>query len=84
MMNKVMVELKIPVTGVSYDILLPRTISVYQATRLLAEFFKDMVGGAYMPDEDVVLCSMEDGKIYSVNSSVESLKLKNGSKLMLI
>ena len=84
MMNKVMVELKIPVTDASYDVLLPRTLSVDQVTKLLAEFFKDMTGGAYMPDEDVVLCSMEDGRIYHVNSSVESLKLKNGSKLMLI
>lgn len=83
-MSKVMVQLHIPVTGASYDILLPRTLSVCQATKLLAGFFTDMTGGAYMPDEDTVLCSMEDGRIYYVNSSVESLHLKNGSKLMLI
>ena len=37
-----------------------------------------------MPDDTTVLCSMEDGKMYNVNSSVEELHLKNGSKLMLI
>lgn len=83
-MNKVMVQLTLPVTGASYDILLPRTISVSQATKLLAGFFTGIAGGAYMPDKDTVLCSMEDGRIYHVNSSVESLHLKNGSKLMLI
>lgn len=83
-MNKVMIELDIPVTGSSYDILLPRTLSVSQAAKLLSEFFTGLMGGAYMPDEDTVLCSMEDGRIYNVNSSVESLHLKNGSKLMLI
>lgn len=83
-MNKVMVQLMLPVTGASYDILLPRTLSVSQATKILAGFFTGMMGGAYMPDEDTVLCSMEDGRIYPVNSSVESLHLKNGSKLMLI
>lgn len=82
--NKVIVQLCIPVTGASYDILLPRTLSVSQATHLIAGFFAGMTGGAYMPDEESVLCSMEDGKIYNVNSSVEDLHLKNGSKLMLI
>ncbi|MCM1217690.1 MAG: hypothetical protein NC548_24625 [Lachnospiraceae bacterium] len=83
-MNKVMVEINIPVTGSCYDILLPKTLSVAQATSLLAGFFTGMTGGAYIPDEGTVLCSMEDGRIYNVNSSVEDLHLKNGSKLMLI
>lgn len=83
-MNKVMVEVNIPVTGMGYDILLPRTLSVSQATMMLASFFTGMTGGAYMPDEEAVLCSMDDGRIYNVNSSVEDLHLRNGSKLMLI
>ena len=83
-MNKVMVEINIPVTGACFDIMLPRTLSVGQATRLLAGFFTGMTGGAYMPDDETTLCSMEDGRIYDVNSSVEELHLKNGSKLMLI
>lgn len=82
--NKVLVRLYIPVTGANYDILLPRTLSVSQVTRLLSGFFTGMMGGAYIPDEQTVLCSMEDGRIYHVNSSVEELHLKNGSKLMLI
>lgn len=82
--NKVLVQLCIPVTGTSYDILLPRTISVHQAVCLISSFFTGMTGGAYMPEEDSVLCSMEDGRIYSLNSSVEDLHLKNGTKLMLI
>ncbi len=82
--NKVLVQLCIPVTGVSYDFLLPRTLSVMQVIQLLSGFFTGMTGGAYIPDETTVLCSMEDGRIYNVNSSVEDLHLKNGSKLMLI
>lgn len=84
MMNKVMVQLCIPVTGKNYDILLPKTLSVSQATHLIAGFFTGMTGGAYIPNQESVLCSMEDGRIYHVNSSVENLHLKNGSKLMLI
>lgn len=83
-MHKVMVELNIPVTGACFDVLLPRTLSVAQTTRLLAGFFIGITGGAYMPDDAAVLCSMEDGRVYDVNSSVEELHLKNGSKLMLI
>lgn len=82
--NKVLVQVCLPVTEKSYDILIPRTISVRQAACLISSFFTGMTGGAYMPGEDSILCSMEDGKIYCLNSSVEDLHLKNGSKLMLI
>lgn len=82
--NKVLIRLYIPVTGASYDILLPRTLSVSRASGLIAGFFAGTAGGAYMPDNESVLCNMEDGRIYNVNSSVEDLHLKNGSKLMLI
>ncbi len=82
--NKVLVQLCIPATGASYDILLPRTLQVHQVVQLISGFFAGMEGGAYMPDDTAVLCSMEDGRIYNVNSSVEDLHLKNGSKLMLI
>lgn len=83
-MNKVLVQLYIPVTGKKYDVRLPQSISVKQATELLASFFTGMMGGAYIPDADAVLCDMESGIMYNVNSSVASLNLKNGSKLMLI
>lgn len=82
--NKILVWLYIPLTGAGYDILLPRTLSVGQATRLIASLFMGMTGGAYIPDEDAALCNMDDGSIYNVNSSVENLHLKNGSRLMLI
>lgn len=79
-----MVPFSIPATEESYDALIPRTLSVSQVTHLLSAFFVGMIGGAYMPDDESVLCSMKDGRIYHVNSSVESLHLKNGSKRMLI
>lgn len=83
-MNKVLIQLYIPVTGEKYDIHLPQTISVHQATGLIASFFAGMTGGAYLPDTGSTLCDMASGVIYNVNSSVESLHLKNGTKLMLI
>lgn len=83
-MNKVLVQLYLPVTGARYDVRLPEMLSVRQATEIIAAFFKGMMGGAYIPDDCSSLCDMETGVIYNVNSSVESLKLKNGAKLMLI
>ncbi len=83
-MNKVLVQLYIPVAGKSYDIRIPRTLSVAEATELIASFFTGIMGGAYLPDKQASLCDMETGTLYNVNSSVESLHLQNGSKLMLI
>ncbi len=83
-MNKILIQLYIPVTGKKYDIRLPQTLSVNQARELIATFFMGMTGGAYIPDQESVLCDMETGAIYNVNSSVASLHLQNGTKLMLI
>lgn len=83
-MNKVLVELYIPVTGRHFDIKLPQTLSVAKATELIATFFNGEMGGAYIPDEHTSLCDMKTGCIYNVNASIESLHLHNGSKLMLI
>lgn len=83
-MDKILIQLYIPVTGRKYDIRMPQTISVYQANEMVSSFFSGLMGGAYIPDASSCLCDMETGYIYNVNSSIESLHLKNGSKLMLI
>lgn len=83
-MNKVMVQLTIPATGKQYDIMIPVGLSVGEATDLIAEFFAGVTGGGYMPGKDAVLCDMEQGKIFDVNLTVESLGLKNGARVMLI
>lgn len=83
-MSKVMVQLTIPVTGKRYDITIPKSLSVGEATDLIAEFFTGTTGGGYMPGSDAVLCDMKDGRIFDVNASVESLGLKNGAMVMMI
>ena len=83
-MDKVMVSLYIPATGRNYDIRLPQSLSVAQATALISTFFAHSARGAFIPDASSVLCDSESGNIYPVNSSIQELRLKNGSKLMLI
>ncbi len=83
-MNKVMVRLMIPVTGKEYDIVFPVSLSVGVGMHLLGQFFTRLLGGGYMPGRDAALCDMEDGHIFDVNVSVESLGLKNGARVMLI
>lgn len=83
-MDKVMVSLYIPATGKNYDIRLPQSLSVSQATELISVFFANGARGAFIPDASSVLCDRESGNIYPVNSSIQKLKLKNGSRLMLI
>ena len=40
--------------------------------------------GKYKADASAILCDAESGNILNINSSVYELKIKNGSKLMLI
>lgn len=83
-MDKVMVSLYIPAIGKNYDIRLPQSLCVAQATALISTFFVHSARGAFIPDASSVLCDAESGTIYSVNSSIQELRLKNGSRLMLI
>lgn len=83
-MDKVMIALYIPATGKNYDIRLPQSLSVAQAAALISTFFAESARGAFIPDASSVLCDAESGMIYPVNSSIQELRLKNGSRLMLI
>lgn len=83
-MDKVLIQLYIPVTGKCYDIKLPQTITVLKATELISSFFTDVRGGAFLPDEHTSLCDFETGVIFDINASIQQLHLQNGSKLMLI
>lgn len=83
-MNKILLELIVPASGRSFDISVPRQISVYQATQMIICMLEEMNTGEYMPDMAAVMCSADTATPYNVNASIESLGLHNGSGIMLI
>ena len=81
-MDKVLVEIYVPVLDRSFDMFIPKSSSMAQVLELIKKAVKEMSDGRFV--ENTALCHREDGTIININLSVEELEIKNGSKLMLI
>ena len=83
-MDKVLVEIYVPVLARSFDMFIPKSSSTAQVLELIKKAVKEMSDGRFVANENTALCHREDGTIININLSVEELEIKNGSKLMLI
>jgi len=82
-MNELLIEVYVPSIGSVYDISIPYRARVFELVPLIANAVQKLSDGLFIPN-DVVLCNGDLGTIYDYNMSVEDMKLKNGSRLMLI
>lgn len=83
-MNKVLVEVYVPVAKKTCDMLIPPNIMMYEAVELIGRIATEMSDGMFVADKDTVVCRREDGAILNINLSVRELGLKHGSRLMLV
>lgn len=83
-MDKILVEVYVPVAGMSYDVFIPRQSMFYEVQELIEKSVREWVADVFIIWEDTALCFRDTGEIVNINVSVEELGLKNGSKLMLI
>ena len=82
-MDKVLVEVYIPVLDRSVEAFVPPELWGSEALALLKKA-ADMSDGRFVPNEQTTLCRREDGMILNINLSVYELGIRNGSQLMLI
>lgn len=83
-MDKVLVEVFVPVLDRSYDIFIPLRSPMYEVLELIKKAIKEMSDGRFITNENTAICYRENGAIININLSVYELEIKNGSKLMLI
>ncbi len=83
-MDKVLVEVYVPVLNTSYDMFLPQEAPMYTVLELVRRAVSEISDRRLITDENTVLCHREDGTILNINLSVCELGIRNGSKLMLI
>ncbi len=83
-MEKVLVEVYVPVLASSYDIFIPQQSPMYEVLELMKKAIADLSEGRFVANEGTAICHREDGAIININLSVYELGIKNGSKLMLI
>ena len=83
-MEKVLVEIFVPVLDRSFDVFIPLRSPMYEVLELIKKAVKEMSDGRFAANENTALCHREDGTIININLSVYELEIRNGSKLMLI
>lgn len=83
-MDKVLVEVFVPILENSFDIFIPRQSMMHEVLGLIKKAIVEMSDGRFIANENTVICHREDGSIININLSVYDLEICNGSKLMLI
>lgn len=83
-MRRILIQLYLPASEKVIDMRIPQQISVSQATKVITSMVKKMKDNTYVPTADAVLCDATTGQIYDAKSTIESLNLYPGKKIMLI
>ncbi|MBQ5994624.1 MAG: methyltransferase [Clostridia bacterium] len=83
-MDKVLVEIFVPVANMSYDVFIPQTSLMSEVLSLVVDSITSLSQGKFKGDETSVLCDAQTGSIFNINLSIYELGIKNGSRLMLI
>jgi hypothetical protein len=83
-MEKVLVEIFVPVVDATYDVFIPLTSQMAEVLELLKRAVTDLSDGRFMPNRETAICYRESGAIININMTVYDLGIRNGSKLMLI
>lgn len=83
-MNKVLVNVYIPILNRAYDIFIPLPSQIFEVTELIKHAVTELSEGQFMPSRDTVLALKATGEILDVNRTVFEMEIGNGTKLMLI
>ncbi len=83
-MDKVLVEVYVPVLEKSYDFFIPLQSQMSEVLELIKKGITELTDGDYVSNENTFLCHRDSGAIININKSVFELGIKNGSRLMLI
>ena len=78
-MDKILVNIFVPIINSSYDMFIPVSLKVYTVLELIKKSVAEMSDGRFIANENNVLCFRGD-----INLSVLETEIKNGSRLMLI
>ncbi len=83
-MDKVLVNIYVPILNVSYDMYIPLQIQLAEVIGQIQKAVVELSEGQFYADKSGALCRRESGEILSINKSAIELDIRTGSKLMLI
>ena len=82
-MEKILVNLKVPACGLSFDCRIPGYLTARQAADLLCDSAAALSNGVYSRSGDEVLCRGEDGKLLARESTLKESGITTGDHLIL-
>ena len=83
MNNKILIEIIVPMIQEEYDIYIPVSKSVRQATQLLIKSINELSDG-HFPIKDNNILLKENGDVLAQNLTIKDNGIKNGDKIILI
>ena len=83
-MNKVLVEIYVPVMETKYDVFLPINKTIEETLILINKAINEISNGMYMIKKESMICNKNTGKVYVFNQTIKDSGIRNGTKLLLI
>lgn len=83
-MDKIMLEVRLPVANKYYDVRVPANSCIGDVLPLLEQALEELEKGYYLAKGDSVLCDGETGKIFDLQMTVREAGIVNGSKVILM
>ena len=83
-MNKILVEIYIPIIEEKYDVWLPKNKKIYNIIELLLKGIYELSKEEYYGDKYPTLYNKLTGKFYDLNAIIKDTDIKNGTQLILI
>ena len=83
-MNKIIVQVYIPVNSKTYDVRVPESMYVHDLTELLADIFSESEKGFYYKSSVNILCLRKNGRILPQNRTLKELDINNRASLMFV
>lgn len=83
-MEELFLQIYIPSMSKSYDIKVSKKLKIYELKSMLFDLLSSDVNQRALEQSKAVFSDKETGVILNINLSIEELKIRNGSSLMLI
>jgi len=83
-MKKYLVDVYLPSLGKHYDVYLPISKTIGEATGLLAKIAESITNGGYKCTEHTLLLNADNGSPFNRDISVYDAGIRNSSMLILI
>ena len=83
-MEKIVVEVSVPILETSYDVFIPPDVPVHQVLGSVCKAVADLSEGRFVAGPGAQLCLKGKGAILDVNRTAWEQGIRNGSRLLLI